>query len=351
LTGLDWVDVRLANDPDRSGVRFDLLVSDRSGKNAILRSNATTIQGWPGTSGLDRVHARTLRGSLASVRTKVDLSRIAAITLVARVATGRVWVLDVAVSQARIQVPAVLNLPVISVETVSVSEDSEPPQYNLKITSDKPLQSPGSIWVEYSKGDGFQVDIVPRSGTLVSQIPFSLVDDEVYSVRGSLPVFASIEAVRGVVTGNYIGVLTVVDNEPLPIISALSSNVTAIEGRSLQWTLNLSSPTDGTTISFIMIPPSSGIELTTNDVAPSWLASINIFSRPTIPVPLSSLGLRSIIEVSFDYGVTLASLVIPLSRDGQSEGNESILLQLVSSFDFNAPVQPLTLIGNVVAHV
>jgi hypothetical protein len=165
LTGLDWVDVRLANDPDRSGVRFDLLVSDRSGKNAILRSNATTIQGWPGMTGLDRVHARTLRGSLTSVRTKVDLCRIAAITLVARSATGRVWVLDVATSQARIQLPAVLNLPVISVETVFVSEGSEPAQYNLKITSDKPLQSPGSIWVESSTGNifqGFQVEIFPR---------------------------------------------------------------------------------------------------------------------------------------------------------------------------------------------
>jgi hypothetical protein len=182
----------------------------------------------------------------------------------------------------------------------------------------------------------------------VSQIPFSWVDDQVYSVQDSFTDFTYIEAVRGVVTGNYVGLVKVVDDEPLPIISALSSNVTAMEGRSLQWTLNLSSPTDGTSISFVMIAPTNGTELTTNDVAPSWLASINIFSRPTIPVPLSSLG--SIIEVSFDYGVTLASLVIPLTRDGQSEGNELIVLELVSSFDFSAPVQPLTLIGNVVAH-
>jgi hypothetical protein len=31
LTALDWVDVRIANDPDLSGVRFDVLVSDKSG--------------------------------------------------------------------------------------------------------------------------------------------------------------------------------------------------------------------------------------------------------------------------------------------------------------------------------
>jgi hypothetical protein len=138
----------------------------------------------------------------------------------------------------------------------------------------------------------------------------------------------------------------VVDDEPLPIISAVSSKITAIEGRSLQWTLKLSSPTDGVAISFAIIAPTNGTELTTNDVAPSWLSSIGIFSRPTIPVPLSSLGF--LIEVRFDYGVKSASLVIPLARDGQSEGNELIVLELASGFEID--VQPLRLIGNVVAN-
>jgi hypothetical protein len=345
------VDVRLANDPDRSGVRFDLLLSDRNGKNAMLRSNATTFQGWPGMMGLDRVHARTLRGSLASVRTRVDLSRIAALTLVARGASGRVWVLDVAASQARIQVPAVLNLPVISVETVTVFEGSEPTQYNLKITADKPLQSPGSIWVtESSNGNGYQVDIVPRSGTLVTQIPLNWVDDEVYNlvVPGIPPDTVYIEAVKVVVAGNYIGAFNIVDDEPLPVISVLSSNVTATEGRSLQWMLNLSSPTDGGEIYFRIIAPSSGTELTTDDVAPSWLSSIFEGSRPSVPAPLSSLGLFP--KVRFDYGVKSASLVIPIVRDGKSEDDESIVLQLASGFDYVNAVQPLTLIGKVVAH-
>jgi hypothetical protein len=330
LTALDWVDIRVANDPDLSGVRFDLLISDKSGKNATLSSNLTTIQGWPGTSSLDRVHARTLRGSLASVRTKVDLSSVAAIFLVARSASGRVWVLDVATSQARIQIPAVLNLPVLSVESTKVLESDGFMNYSLKIIANQPLQAPGSIWVEQGYGgNGYQLDLVPGSGTLAGEIFFEVDGDDLYG-GSSFTESLYIEAVKGVVTGNYSGSLTVVEDEPAPLISAVSTNATALEGQSLKWTLKLSSATAGTTLYFLAVEPSSGVELTSRDVSTSWLTSVGT-SPPSTPVPLSSLYL--FIGVTFDYGVTSADLFVPLTRDGRAEGDEVIVLQLVSSFD------------------
>jgi hypothetical protein len=317
-----------------------------------LRSSLTTIQGWPGTYGLDRVHARTLRGSLASVRTKVDLSRIAALTLVTRGASGRVWVLDMAASQARIQVPAVLNLPVLSVETTTVTETDGLKRYSLKITTDQPLQSSASIWVQDSfsyeaSANGYQLDLVPGSGTLAAEIFYDWNGDNLYSDSSfSLPVF--IEAVKGVVTGDYTGTLNIVEDEPVPQISLVSSNTSAMEGQSLQWTLKLSSATAGTSIYFTVIAPSSGVELTTHDVATSWLISVGVFSPPSTPVPLSSLDL--FIGVRFEYGMKSANLLVPISRDGRAEGDEVIVLQLVNGFDDVAPAQPLTLTGKVLAH-
>jgi hypothetical protein len=351
LTAHDWVDIRIANDPDRRGVRFDILVSDKSGRNATLRSNMTVIQGWPditvfGIYPLDRIHARTLRGSLTSVRSKVDLSSIVAVYLRARSASGRVWVLDVAASQARIEKPSVLDLPVISVETVSVPEGDGFKRYNLKITANKPILSPGSIWVETSDEKRYQVDFGPKPGTLVSQVPFEWIGDRVFTSAKPLTGFASIEAVKGAVTGNYYGSLTVSEDEPFPRISVTSRNVTATEGRSLRWTLNIPAATAGTTIFLSIIPPLNGTELSSSDVAPSWLISLGVTSPPT-PVPLSSLNL--FIKVTFDYGVKSADLFVPLTRDGQPEGEEVVVLQLANGFGFYDPV-PETLIGTVRAH-
>lgn len=111
FTILDSLDVRIANDPANSGVALDMIIADENGRNATLSTNLATIEGWPGVSYQDRLHARTFRGSLASASSNdVDLGNIVAIFLVAQSATGRVWVLDIAASQARIAVPAVLNL-------------------------------------------------------------------------------------------------------------------------------------------------------------------------------------------------------------------------------------------------
>jgi hypothetical protein len=83
-------------------VRFDLVVADQSGRNAPVSKTLATIKDWLGQNNLDPIHTRTLRGSLASVRSKVNLGSIVSIFLVARSITGRVWVLDIAASQSKV---------------------------------------------------------------------------------------------------------------------------------------------------------------------------------------------------------------------------------------------------------
>lgn len=108
LSSLDRIDVRVANDPNRIGAELSLSVLDNKGRKALLVSDPAVIQGWPGSytdygQYFDRVHARTLRGNLVSVdRTKVDLTHIVAVILQARSASGRVWVIDISASQAKV---------------------------------------------------------------------------------------------------------------------------------------------------------------------------------------------------------------------------------------------------------
>jgi hypothetical protein len=342
LTTLDSLDVRIANDPDRSGVRFDLVVADQSGRNATLSTNVTTIEGWPGQDNLDRVHARTLRGSLASVRSKVNLGNIVYVFLVARSATGRVWVLDIAASQARIQTPVVLNLPKLSIQDVEVTETDGFKRYTLNIIADRPLTTNAAVWVQPFYGTGYQLNLVPSgTSTVVGQITYDFVGDDIFSTFFFSKGFY-LEAVRGIVTGDYDGTITILEDEAAPKVRVKASNVTAREGSSLKWTVKLSAPTAGISLYFTAVKPGKGKELSSRDVPDSWLASAGVFPIPLTPVLLSELGL--VIEVRFGYGIRSVDLLIPLTNDGTMEGNEIVVLKQQYS-DFG---DLLTLTGNVV---
>jgi hypothetical protein len=338
LTSLDWIDVRVANDPNRNGVRLKLSVIDKKGRNATLLTNLTTIDGWPGSL---RVHARTLRGSLASARSKVDLNNIVAVHVIASSATGRIWIIDIATSQSRIQQPEVLDLPVISVETLSVSEGNGVKKVNVKVTTNKPLKSPGAIWLE-SNGIGSQIDLVPGSKTVVAQFPYSWVGDNLYSAFSSVSDLIAVGAVKGVVTGNYLGGITIVEDDPFPTLSFVSKNVTAKEGQSLEWQLRLSAPTTGFAFYCYLISP-VGTELSSRDVPNSWLQSVFVTPPPNA-VPLSSLGAS--VQVNFPYGVKSASLIVPIVKDGKAEDKESIACE---SYDFQTETT-MTLFGVVPKH-
>jgi hypothetical protein len=345
LTSLDWVDVRVANDPDGDGVRLDLLLVDGQGRNATLPASLAIVDGFPSgdsNNGLDRIHARALRGNLASVRSskKVNLSSIVAVLLVARSASGRVWVIDVAASQARIQQPVVLNLPVISLETFNVPEGDGLVTVMVNITSTQPLKSPGSIWVTKGFSEGYQIDLPVGSSTTVSQIPYSYVGDKLYGPQ-PFPEFLIIGAIKGVVTGNYMGGFAVVEDDPVPILSVVASEVTAKEGQSLRWQLRLSAPTAGTSVSFFVIPPNVTAELSSSDVPTSWLQQ---FASPrSTPMPLSSLGIY--VSVNFPYGETSANLILPVAIDKMAEDVETVVFAGVGLQN-----EPLTLVGKVPKH-
>ena len=322
LTSLDRIDVRVANDPDRIGAELTLLVLDNSGRNATLSSDLKVIEGWPGSGNLDRIHARTLRGNLGSVQNKVDLSHIVAVILETSSASGRVWVLDIAASQARIQRQAVLDLPMVSVESVSVMEGKGIGEAQIKIVSDKPFVAPGAIWVNFGFSKGFQIDIPTGTGSIIKTIPVKWMGDSTFSIEPIVNIGLVLATVKGAVTGSYLGGVSTIEDDPLPKLSVVANNVKGVKGGSLHWKLQLSSPVSSLSFSVKAIIP-VGIELNSNDVDWCWLRH-NGNGIPQIldPVTLSNMGLS--LQVSFDYGVMEADVVVPLTDNGFVEGDKSI---------------------------
>jgi hypothetical protein len=277
-----------------------------------------------------------------SVRSKVDLSNIVAVLVTTTSPTGRVWIFDIATSQAQIRQPVVLDLPVISVNSFTVSEGKGPKNVVLNITANKALKSPGAIWVQKNENEGYQVDLIPGSSTLIAKFPFSWIGDSLFSYSSTTFDTMAVSAIKGVVTGNYIGAINVLEDDPIPKLRVVAANVTAKEGMSFEWQLRLSEPTTGFDFNCYLVPP-GGKELTSRDVPNSWLQQW-YGSPPSTPVPLSSLGVN--IQVQFPYGVQSASLIVPIVGDSKEEGNELLACE---SFDFETG-QVLTLVGTVPRH-
>jgi hypothetical protein len=351
LSSLDWINVRIANDPKRaSGARFQLLIQDRQGRVAPLTTSVASIEGWPVTGGFNKVNARALRGSLASVPPgTVNLKKIVAVLLVAQTRSGKVWVIDIAASKDEFQQPPVLNLPVLSVESLKVKEGNGAQTAKVKVISDRPLTSPGEIWVQsgspFEQGvTGVKMNLAPGSSTVVGQIPFSWIGDTIYSPSQSISSSYIIGSISGVVTGNYFGDITVEEDETPPTLSVEKTSVEASEGRSLEWKFELSGPTGGFEVNcFTTTPPPGRTELRSNNVPTAWLRSSMWSEMPTTPTRLSELSVYA--NVRFDFGVTSASLFVPIASDGVAEGDEWVSFECFS--DSGVLSESLTLSGKV----
>jgi hypothetical protein len=153
-------------------------------------------------------------------------------------------------------------------------------------------------------------------------------------------------ATKGVVIGNNIGGVTVVDDDPVPIITAVAGNVTVVEGQLLHWTLQLSVPTNGLLVYLVALPTITGEELRSDDVDQDWLKQ-NSYAVAAEPQPLSNLLVR--IAVYIPPGEMSVEVVVPIVIDNRAEPLESILLMLYN--EIQNPLQPdLFLTGNVISH-
>jgi hypothetical protein len=233
----------------------------------------------------------------------------------------------------------------VSVESVSVLEGNGFVKGQVKVVSDQPFLASAAIWIDTGAEEGFQIDIPAGSGTVVKQFTSQWIGDSTYNPYFSYGGdFYLVSAMKGAVTGMYIGGLTLIEDDPVPKLSVVTKNVEGFEGASLRWKLKLSSPMSRYYLYVETITP-GGTELNSNDVDRPWLQERAFLPPINNPIPLSGLGMY--IPVSFDYGVMEAELVVPLTVDGLSEGDESIRLFIPEDYLGIIPLGGINLTGTV----
>jgi hypothetical protein len=323
LSSLDNLDVRIMeNSYSTAAAEMKIIIQDSLSRNATLNTSRTTIDSWPSSYDLFRMHARTLRGYLATAQ-NVDLKNIVKIILVAKSRSGDVVVLDIAASQAKIKKPINLDLPVVSLlEMMNVTERDGVQAAEINVQMDKPLQAPGTIWMKCSMSwwDERRFPINLTVGSTTVKLPITVVGDDVYSFY-TYPISMRIGALTGVLTGNIQGVFQVIDDEPAPTIR-FQKQVNTTEGNSLIWKFRLSGPSTGWQLLCEVIPPRKGTELSSNDVPHAWIHSFDRLA-PIDATPLSKLRLFTKVEIG--YGMTETSLVVPIAMDSVHEDTEQMM--------------------------
>ena len=138
------------------------------------------------------------------------------------------------------------------------------------------------------------------------------------------------------------------EDEDPPQLSVPAGNAIASEGGSLTWNLQLTVPTTGVEFFYYIVPPTSGTELTSQDVPTAWLTVMGVVPLPSTAVNLSQMGIYS--GVTFGYGATTAQLKIPLSNDGKRENEEVVMIELIVDDIDPENVVSIFLTGRVLAH-
>jgi hypothetical protein len=149
-------------------------------------------------------------------------------------------------------------------------------------------------------------------------------------------IFVGLEALHGVSVGDYLGGVTVLDDDPDPVMT-ITRLVTVTKGQTLRWHVSLSVPTNrpvfasGVPADPTTVPggsPGGTVpELTTADVPADWLRGLGV-EPPSPPRMLSAAGL--FLGVDVPIGTTGADLEIP-TLAGTAAGSRQVVWSLLAA--------------------
>ena len=348
MSRADALDFRLAGEPNAPPVELDVRIVDSSGAWTKLGQHPLKLRSYFGPSPLGKVIARQLRASLRGAR--IDPRKITAIELIPRTPRGSFWLLDVSTRQESLAASDQIHLPRVSVGDLVVSEgDTGQVTLDVPITVDGAVTRRARLWVQLTDYADFEqptsgFPLILEPGMTSASIPFSYRADNVFNPYQQL-IQVTLLAQKNAVTGDFDGSVLVEEDDPPPILTVDTSQVTAAEGSSLTWTFRLSEPmANGGFWSLQFVPPEGRFpELDTDDVPASFLDAFGIIP-PDPAVPLSQLGI--FLGIEFLPGDRVATLTIPTAVDAVEEPEEGVAL-LLDGFGDPVVPNPIELTGLV----
>lgn len=322
------LDLRTVVDPRLGAVRLRVRLTDAGGASATLNPvGGTLIRPLPSVPGADKIWAQNVR--VDPSRTGLDLARITRVDLVGASPDGRVWVADVAAGGSRLAAVPAVRLPAVSLGEARVREGNRPGWVTAEVPFrlSAPMPKPGRLLAVTVDAETagtqrrFSVDLAP--GQTTGSIPVGYEADT-RDDRDETLTFAVAWATSNVMTDDYLGSLTVLDDDPTPAVTVRPLAGTVTEGTRAQWRLTLAAPVDYPVVAVGAVVRGPGARLDGRDVPLSWLT--DHASLPDRSKPLDQLGAYVVGEI--EPGATTAVLSIPTLNDTRKEGRESVTLRV-----------------------
>lgn len=324
------LDLRTVVDPDQGAVDLRVRLHDDTGAADVLvpvgGGRLVPLQRGP---MLSRRWAQTLRVD-PSTATGLDLSRVTGIDLVAVNPVGRVWVLDVAAVPSTLAAVPSRRVPTVSLGNVKVVEGDPPGAVTLRLpyTIDGQVtrRTRLQVWVAPSPAQvdrgSFAVEIA--AGQTHGVIPIDYRPDQRYQPRPRrIQVFAW--AGREVMTDDYQGVATILEDDPAPTVTLRPTQPRFDEGEPVVFVARFS-PAMATSshVRFRFVSPGGADEIQLGDLARWWLVGSGVADLPAT-TPLHDAGV--VRTVGLRPGQRSVAFRLPVRDDAVPEASEAVALR------------------------
>ncbi|MET8101306.1 hypothetical protein ABZV29_33410 [Streptomyces sp. NPDC005236] len=326
IAGSTALAMRLIVPPNTGGTRLDIGLTDTSGHRVNL--GQVRLDGLPGTDRTASYWGQEVRLPLApALRAGVDLGRVKSLEIVPRTGSGRAWLVDSWGWRAGTPAVRAADLARVDIGRLTVAEgDTGVRTYHVPVTVTGHGSGTVRLFVaDPDTGRTTSREVTVRPGGPGPDVRVEVRGNTRYGYDVSHDIF--VKAVHGAVTGAYRGGVTARNDDPAPTVEVTPAAAEATEGGHLTWRMSLSAAADvEVSAGVVVLPVTSGAELSTTDVDPQWLM-LNSGEGPQPSRPLSRLRGLSL-YAAVPPGDTSAEITIPVVSDTVTEPAETVRLRL-----------------------
>lgn len=322
LAGATSLELRMGVTPGGGPARFRIIAVDGSGAAHDL--GVQQLDQLPGGRGIGKLWAQEVHVPF----TPAVPTSLRALRLVPLSSHGSLVLLDVSGRRPGPSSTPVATLPRADVHDASFVEGNGGTRTEqVHITLSGPVTGGEQLWVQppdpdYQGVRGSLVTLTP--GQTEVTVPVTVTGDQRddYDIEATV----AIQALHGVITGNAIGSVRILDDDPKPVLHVDSTWQTVAEGHRLRWDFTLSTPSD----KWIWLPlgpvaQTTGTELQLGDLTQRFLRSRGL-GKADLTLPFSQSPLQ--LWAGLDQGQTTARVSMPFADDGTVEGPEDATFRI-----------------------
>ncbi len=321
----DRLELRTILDPSYDAPEIKVRISDSSGGSAVLDPvPGTEPVALPMVPFATKLWASTVVVD-ASGASGVDLTDITSVELVAGSPEGRVWIADVASAPAAPAPDQSQRLAQVRMGDLQVDEGSggrKLVRVPFTIVGDvtRPAQFAAfTAGQERGQIQRLVIDVAP--GQTTGYIPVEYEADDSFGFNQETQI--AIWPMRGIATDDYLGGLTVIDDDPVPTIDVDIPHRVR-EGQPIKLTVAVHGESSVPFYAFGLAVRGKGEDLRGTDVPAGWLEQHGDASHPHWAL----WRLYASVQGEIRPRKGSITLTIPTRKDGVSEGPEFLYLKL-----------------------